>query len=1084
MSLTDSEQRQQATDPTQSFIVQAPAGSGKTEMLSQRFLRLLGIVTAPEQIVALTFTRKAAAEMRERIIKALQDAQRGKSANTPHQQQTLNYARAAMARSLEQQWHLLEQPWRLRIMTIDALCQQLCLAIPIQENAIAFAEVSEDAQKIYEQATRACLDSLKTNDEHRQLLRTLLIHLDNRMDSLIKLCCDLLAKREQWLPLVLEARTQSRDRLEQALHLVVQHEIERFYHLFPAEQRERCLQLAHRVAQVSDYTKYDLSCLLDWQEFSALNHTQALALSHLLLNASNELRNQYDQHIGVKKSALKAADYQQLKAESSMLQAQLKTIPGFCEHIVRLRGLPEPCYSDQQWAILSCLLELLLQLAIHLQDSFQQSHCVDFTAMAHQAVSALGNELSPTDLALYLDNRIHHLLVDEFQDTSQNQFALLSKLVMGWEPHDGRSLFLVGDPMQSIYRFRQAEVGLFIKAREEGIGAVALNALELRTNFRSTAKLVHWVNQQFCDIFPPFDDIEAGAIRYHPSTALHPDASDSFIQSLQLSDAQEEAEHIVRIIQREQAQNPRQSIAILVRSRGHLNHIMAQLRDAGLTFQGVDIDRLADLPHIQDVWSLTQILLYPANRLAWFSLLRSPFCGMPLDDLHALAKHYPDTPFLDILNDTRALPTILSPEGWQRFQSCTDILRHAVQQRHQHKLVPHLHHTLQWLGANRIYDNRQFAELEQYWLLLERFESDGVLRDPMAFQERLKALYSQVSSTAPLQIMTIHKSKGLEFDTVIIPHLGAKKKHPSPELIRWLNLPQRQEHALFLMAPLKAASQDKCRLYNFVQSIHEEKEAYELQRLLYVALTRAKKRLYLSDCHRSGHKGSLRSLMTQVQFSERMHKGSNTSGNLEKTATLPLMERLPLSKLPAAISHSTQLSPNRPFLHHSSENIAAILGTWTHTLLQWMSEQHVFTLTNLPWHWLDAEFKAIGWDSVLRQRALQQIESWIKGMLADPQGQWILKKHRVSLNELSILEKTSSQLLVKRIDRLFRDEQNRLWVVDFKTGHAEHDSPQHRQQVNDYARLLQELYQEPLYCGLYYLDTANWVSWTYPNGDL
>ena len=118
-----------------------------------------------------------------------------------------------------------------------------------------------------------------------------------------------------------------------------------------------------------------------------------------------------------------------------------------------------------------------------------------------------------------LDYRIRHILVDEFQDTSSLQIGLLERLTAGWEAGDGRTLFVVGDAMQSIYGFRKANVSLFIRTRELGIGGVGLTALDLSTNFRSAPAIVEWVNNSFASIFPNRDDRTRGQVCYRPSTA-------------------------------------------------------------------------------------------------------------------------------------------------------------------------------------------------------------------------------------------------------------------------------------------------------------------------------------------------------------------------------------------------------------------------------------------------------------------------------------------------------------------------------------------------------------------------------------
>src|SRR5687768_4251802 len=122
----DAGERRRAIDPAHSFVVQAPAGSGKTGLLIQRYLKLLTCVEEPEEIVAITFTRKAAAEMRERLVAALAQAKKtGHSSTTPetgYERLTRELADAVLRRDAEVGWHILDNPARLRIQTFDSLC--------------------------------------------------------------------------------------------------------------------------------------------------------------------------------------------------------------------------------------------------------------------------------------------------------------------------------------------------------------------------------------------------------------------------------------------------------------------------------------------------------------------------------------------------------------------------------------------------------------------------------------------------------------------------------------------------------------------------------------------------------------------------------------------------------------------------------------------------------------------------------------------------------------------------------------------------------------------------------------------------
>ena len=203
----------------------------------------------------------------------------------------------------------------------------------------------------------------------------------------------------------------------------------------------------------------------------------------------------------------------------------------------------------------------------------------------------------------------------------------------------GRTLFLVGDPMQSIYRFREAEVGLFLDAHEQGIGGLPLEFLRLTTNFRSDPGIVDWFNKVFAKTLPEREDRLVGAVPFSPSIAFHDAAPHAGVwwHVVPHGDRQREAEEIGSIIEKSRDDQPEESIGILVRSRQHATIIAKHLRTAGIDFTGTDFEKLEERGVVQDLLALTFALTHPGDRLAWLAVLRGPWCGLTLCDLHAVA---------------------------------------------------------------------------------------------------------------------------------------------------------------------------------------------------------------------------------------------------------------------------------------------------------------------------------------------------------------------------------------------------------------------------------------------------------------
>ena len=248
---------------------------------------------------------------------------------------------------------------------------------------------------------------------------------------------------------------------------------------------------------------------------------------------------------------------------------------------------------------------------------FRERGLVDFAELAIRASMALGRADAPTDLALALGDRAQHILVDEFQDTLDTQFELLQKLTAGWEPGDGRTLLFGGRSDAVDLPAREADVGLFLKAREDGIGSIRFEALALTSNFRSRREIVDWVNESFPRILPAEDDIESGAVAYLAS--VPGGNSGGGVEIHAFPDAEAEADGALDLI-RAAADG---TTAILVRARSHLAPIVHALQRSGIPFQAVEIDQLGRRPVIEDLMALTFAMLHPKDAYrGWRSRVR------------------------------------------------------------------------------------------------------------------------------------------------------------------------------------------------------------------------------------------------------------------------------------------------------------------------------------------------------------------------------------------------------------------------------------------------------------------------------
>ncbi len=289
----DAQARIAALDPVRSFIVQAPAGSGKTGLLVQRFLRLLSTVEVPEQIVALTFTLKAAAEMRGRVLQALRETDEFAADGNEFNRQTLELARHARQRSDALGWNLAFHPSRLRIQTIDAFCHSLAARLPLLARAGAELIVNDEPQPLYASAARRTLALIEEREPIAALLLTLLAHRDNQLLQTEQLLIRMLERREQWLPFVVARRgAELRAQLERTLQLEIQGHLQSLAALWPEAAWAATLKLMSSVVSMDPKASRPHETARLGTTFRDLPVWQELA--GLLLTKQNDWRKRLD----------------------------------------------------------------------------------------------------------------------------------------------------------------------------------------------------------------------------------------------------------------------------------------------------------------------------------------------------------------------------------------------------------------------------------------------------------------------------------------------------------------------------------------------------------------------------------------------------------------------------------------------------------------------------------------------------------------------------------------------------------------------------------------------------------------------
>ncbi len=810
--LPDQAARDFASDPAQHVVLEASAGTGKTRVLVNRYVRLIRLGVSPRHILAITFTRKAAAEMRERILEQL---------------------RAEVSHAL-----LAE----IQVATIDAFCFGLLREFPLEAGVDPGFEIADETEMA--RFTTEALDvtmrvvrGVVVRDENVRLLFTRI-----KATMLQRVLATLLDRRHLAVPAVAtfvrqKVRVQTPDEVSRAF-----------------VSRVRAVFNGHE-AFVSDGP----SSLAEFQ-WVATEAGRLASGEDIPVTDVPQLRRRLERYFLTKKLEARkklpgnARDHSNPAARKRHEAAFFSMARGIEASIAALE-------RDVDGLLARGLLTVLT-IAVHQYQRLLDEHAVlDFSGMLDRAVALLERQEEFARSRLKLQARYHHLLVDEFQDTSRQQWRLVDLLIAAWGEGEGvvdgqNSIFIVGDRKQSIYRFRHAEVALLDEA------ARRISALRpgrqvkqaITKNFRAVAELLAFVNvlasgmegdpdleERFAyearDHFP-VDVIAQGARRDgRPVLGVVAGAS---LQAAADAVAAEIARFLAEATVRDRQGPPRAArpddVAILFRARaGHqvYEEALEQLGIRTYVSKGLGF---FDAPEVQDLQALLRFLAQPESNLRAAELLRSRFVRLSDAALAALAPDLsaaiignaePAAALADV--DRQLIDCVRA--GARRWLALTDRVPAG-------ELVDRvIRESMYAVEMTGLRANQARENVKKVRALVRRIENRGytTIGRLAEYFETLRAgdeSNAVIEERGCVSLMTIHAAKGLEFPAVFVVNLHAPGRSGSAGVTVIDRSVDGEPEVAF-------RSTDGTRL-------EDRREMEELRRLLYVAVTRARDVLYLA----------------------------------------------------------------------------------------------------------------------------------------------------------------------------------------------------------------------------------------------
>ncbi len=1117
-----------ATRPDINATVSASAGSGKTWLLVTRLLRLLLEGHAPGNILALTFTRKAAAEMSIRLRERLYElATADEDSVTELLQQAGVEASDVMlqrARVLYEQ--VLHADYPVRLQTFHAFCQEVLSRFALEADVPPGFDLTEDTSLL-----------------EQQVWETLTVEATQHPDSE-------LARQFDWLMQQCNGPHNTR----MALSNLLQHRSD--WWAFTEHQRDPVAYACERLAQRLQITPGSDAHLSAFFEQSVADLKAFAELLRLHPNTTNNKAiasiEQALQYIDEPTTALQILKPAFLTKQNEPLKNRQKITNKLVEKLgaVGAERFIE-LYNTITEQLLHCLdmqkrqQSYLLNAAWyfvgeHFIKLFQQRkrelRQLDFTDLEWHCYTLLSDADNALWVQYKVDQRIDHILIDEFQDTNPTQWHLLSPILQemaathGEDSERARSVFLVGDEKQSIYSFRRANPALQAQVSDWLQQNLQAQATPLDASWRSSPAIIDFVNAVFEQ-----DDLQAvmpGFTRHdtHHKTlpgrvtllplfskddtdVPNPPFRHPLLQpyvSQQANDREKEAAciaaQIKQLIADKQVARYSDIMLLMRKKRTHLHVYERALHDNGIPFNSGQRGGLLDNLEIQDMECLLDVLITPFDNLALAQLLKSPLFNASDDDLLWLSRQHQNHNWhqrLQLVADelpadhalTRAARSLAA---WRELADAIpvhDLLDHiyaeaSVVERYRHAVA-----------ADR---RQQVARNLQRFIELSLQVDAGRYPSLSQFKHYLRSMREHASDQLDqadhggdsdrVRILTIHSSKGLEAPVVFLADCNnvASQDKAWLALVSW---PETEPRPVNVQLQISKDDTDSITLAEQERKLQQQQR--EDKNLLYVAITRARQQLFISAVEpakqkQAGWYDALKNAMQSLashqqgdmlvyQFGEpgKVEADSDRTGNAPP-AEIPDALLQPFTHLPATdslLAPSRADDRNAPAFSSADDEDATLRGLLIHRALDLLTRQPALTESAcrqqlMMEYWLPA-------DDALLQACIDEAQQNI----ADSKLQALLQPDAATecFNELPILYSADEQSVYGVIDRLVVRE-DAIWLVDYKSHRlaagerAEDAASRFSQQLGWYRQGVEKLWPgRPVRCGVLFTHRSELV---------